>query len=90
MTVILTTVAGCAMHPAVFIGGLMKTKRCVYCANQYPIGRYELGYVTCLPCGSKHADTVVHTVVPMHKSNYVVVTNRDDLVGINSKGGLVK
>ena len=32
----------------------------------------------------------VYCVVPMHKSNYMVVTNRADLVGINSKGGLVK
>jgi len=26
----------------------------------------------------------------MHKSNYMLITNRDDLLGINNKGGLVK
>lgn len=30
------------------------------------------------------------TVVPMHKSNYFLCTNRDDLKGINNKGGLVR
>jgi len=31
-----------------------------------------------------------HTIVPMHKSNYVPITNREDLMGINNKGGLVR
>jgi len=26
----------------------------------------------------------------MHKSNYVPITNREDLMGINNKGGLVR
>jgi hypothetical protein len=29
-------------------------------------------------------------VAPMHKSNYMLITNTDDLVGLNNKGGLVK
>ena len=45
---------------------------------------------TCMACGEILAKQVKHTVVPMHKSNYMMVTNRDDLVGINNKGGLVK
>jgi hypothetical protein len=28
--------------------------------------------------------------VPMHKSNYVVVTDKNLLTGVNQKGGLVK
>jgi hypothetical protein len=28
--------------------------------------------------------------VPMHKSNYIACFNRDDLKGINNKGGLIK
>ena len=64
--------------------------KCVYCPNNIPVGRYDAGYITCLLCGDKQARTVKHTVVPMHKSNYVVITKRSDLVGINSKGGLVK
>jgi hypothetical protein len=30
------------------------------------------------------------TIVPMHKSNYIVVTNREDLKGINNKGGFYR
>ena len=29
-------------------------------------------------------------VAPMHKSNYLLITNRQDLAGLNNKGGLVK
>lgn len=29
-------------------------------------------------------------VVPMHKSNYIPVTNREDLKGINNKGGFYR
>jgi len=32
----------------------------------------------------------VHTVAPLHKSNYIVVTNRADLRGLNNKGGLYR
>ena len=30
------------------------------------------------------------TIAPMHKSNYMLITNLDDLRGINSKGGQVR
>ena len=29
-------------------------------------------------------------VAPLHKSNYVLVTNKQDLAGLNNKGGLVR
>jgi hypothetical protein len=29
-------------------------------------------------------------VAPMHKSNYMLITNRDLLAGLNNKGGLVR
>ncbi len=32
----------------------------------------------------------MYTVAPMHKSNYMLITNRDDLKGLNNKGGLIK
>ena len=64
--------------------------QCVYCIKQVPIKRHDIGYVTCLDCGDKQARSVKHTVVPMHKSNYVVVSNPRDLIGINTKGGLTK
>jgi hypothetical protein len=43
-----------------------------------------------MSCGDEVAKLVKRTVVPMHKSNYMLVTNRDDLIGINNKGGLVR
>jgi hypothetical protein len=29
-------------------------------------------------------------VAPLHKSNYMLITNRDLLAGLNNKGGLVR
>lgn len=52
--------------------------------------RYKAGFDTCLPCGEGEAQRVRHTVVPLHKSNYIVTTNRDDLKGINNKGGFYR
>lgn len=51
-----------------------------------------LGYKLCLFCGEEQAreDRRLWTVAPMHKSNYTLITNRADLVGLNNKGGLVK
>lgn len=52
--------------------------------------RAKLGYTTCLVCGEETARKRKHCIVPMHKSNYMVVTTREDLVGINNKGGQLK
>jgi hypothetical protein len=40
-----------------------------------------------MDCGEDISRKKRHTIVPMHKSNYVVLTNMDDLKGINNKGG---
>ena len=53
-----------------------------------PLQRYALGYRTCLTCGEKRARQTKHTIAPMHKSNYMLFTNLEDLKGINNKGGL--
>lgn len=66
----------------------MKTHYCVNCAEDVHHNRWTLGFKTCLPCGEVFARAVRHTIVPMHKSNYVPVFNQSDLVGINSKGGI--
>jgi len=58
--------------------------------EKVPYQRWKLGFSTCLPCGEEQAKAVKHTVAPLHKSNYMLFTNRQDLVGINNKGGLVK
>lgn len=52
--------------------------------------RWVLGYHTCMTCGDKIAKAVNHTIAPLHKSNYMVITNHVDLIGLNNKGGLVK
>ena len=58
--------------------------------DQYPTARWALGYTICKDCGDEIASRTVRTVVPMHKSNYFLCTNLEDLKGINNKGGLVK
>lgn len=60
---------------------------CVHCSDDVMPQRWRLGYHTCLPCGEAVAKQHKHTIVPMHKSNYVPIYNLKDLVGINSKGG---
>lgn len=65
---------------------------CISCGEQYFTERWSLGYRTCLLCGEE-ASVVARrdwTVAPMHKSNYMLITDRADLLGINNKGGLVK
>lgn len=64
---------------------------CLTCyAERIPPARAKLGYKTCLSCGDKQARAVKHTIAPMHKSNYMLFTNMEDLKGINNKGGLIK
>ena len=52
--------------------------------------RHKAGFDTCLPCGEREARQIKHTIVPMHKSNYVMLTDMDDLKGINNKGGFYR
>lgn len=61
--------------------------KCILCdAIVHPL-RIKAGINTCIHCGDKLAKQRKHCVVPMHKSNYIVVTNHDDLVRINNKSG---
>jgi hypothetical protein len=41
--------------------------------------------LTCMPCGEQLAKEVRHTIVPMHKGNYVKVTDMNDLKDLNPK-----
>jgi ribosomal protein L37AE/L43A len=63
---------------------------CVRCDTLYPRERAALGYQTCMRCGEELARNQTHTVAPMHKSNYMLITNRADLRGINNKGGFFR
>ena len=63
------------------------TTKCILCnAIVHPL-RIKAGINTCIHCGDKLAKQRTHCIVPMHKSNYIVVTDRDDLVRINNKSG---
>jgi len=59
------------------------------CGEEIVPQRSALGYRTCLPCGEVAAKEVKHCIVPMPKSNYIVVTDYTLLRGLNSshKGG---
>jgi len=61
---------------------------CRTCGDDIAPKRWALGHKLCLTCGEEHAKQRKHTIVPMHKSNYMLITDMDDLKGINNKGGL--
>ena len=57
---------------------------CVRCQiEEVATKRHEAGYITCLRCGEDDARRVKHCVVPMHKSNYVVVSDKSLLLCLN-------
>jgi len=63
---------------------------CIKCGDHVLHQRWALGYTTCLKCGEVDARNKKHTIAPMHKSNYMVITNKLDLQGLNNKGGNVR
>jgi len=63
---------------------------CVRCGEYITPQRVALGYTTCLSCGEAIAIQRKFTVAPMHKSNYILITDKDDLKGLNNKGGNVR
>lgn len=58
---------------------------CISCGDTFPPARQALGYNTCLECGDFAARAVRFTVAPLNKSNYVMVTNLDELKQLNPK-----
>ena len=58
--------------------------QCVRCGDDVDERRYKLGYHTCLFCGEEEAKHYKHCIVPMPKSNYIVVTDPTLLLGLNS------
>jgi hypothetical protein len=63
---------------------------CRVCGDEVASGRWDLGYRVCLVHGDEVAKARKFCVVPMHKSNYVAVFDRELLTGVNQKGGIVK
>ena len=47
--------------------------------------RLRLGYTTCMSCGEKAARAVKHTIAPLNKSNYIMVTDLTMLKQLNPK-----
>jgi len=56
---------------------------CKTCGEPVSPKRWSLGYRLCLSCGERQARQRKHTVVPMAKSNYIVVTDPQLLRGLN-------
>jgi hypothetical protein len=52
------------------------------CGEDIDHRRYKLGFRACLSCGEVKARRVRHTVAPLHKSAYFLVS-RADLKGLN-------
>ena len=63
---------------------------CARCGETYSAKRANVGYHLCLLCGEEDARSRRHTIAPMHKSNYMLISNPDDLKGLNNKGGLYR
>jgi len=58
------------------------TPHCRKCDEQYPTERWALGYKMCIPCAEQET-APVRTIVPMAKSNYILVTDLTLLKGLN-------
>jgi ribosomal protein L37AE/L43A len=57
--------------------------QCKLCGCSYSAERLSIGYAICMPCGDDLANKTRHTIVPMAKSNYIVVTDLTLLKGLN-------
>jgi len=55
---------------------------CRKCDEQYPTARWALGYKMCMPCAEQEI-APTRTIVPMAKSNYILVTDLTLLKGLN-------
>jgi len=58
---------------------------CLRCTNSIQKKRYDLGIRLCLTCGERESKRITRTIVPMHKGNYIPLSKREDLKGINAK-----
>lgn len=63
---------------------------CSRCGETYSGKRANAGYHLCMPCGEDDARSRRHTIAPMHKSNYMLISNPEDLKGLNNKGGFYR
>jgi ribosomal protein L37AE/L43A len=61
--------------------------QCKLCGCGYAAERLAIGYAICMPCGDDLATkaNTKRTVVPMNKSNYMMVTDMAILKQLNPK-----
>jgi predicted nucleic acid-binding Zn-ribbon protein len=58
---------------------------CTKCGDDYPQGRRNLGYTTCLECGDKQARLVTFTVMPAYSKGAYQLISREDVANTNPK-----
>ena len=57
---------------------------CRMCNKPYSPARQRLGILTCMVCGDAAAKQVKHTVAPLNKSNYMLLST-EELKQLNPK-----
>ena len=57
---------------------------CCYAVRVEP-QRARMARPTCMDCGEKIAQRVKHTVAPINKSNYMLISNTEELKQLNPK-----
>ena len=62
-----------------------KVYLCVVCGDKIDLARWKLGYKLCKPCGEAAARTKRHTIAPINKSNYMLITDLSQLKQLNPK-----
>jgi hypothetical protein len=61
-------------------------RTCLECGDTINPKRADLGYRTCIDCAEQTGTRApTRCVVPLNKSNYVLINNKDDLKGLNPK-----
>lgn len=55
------------------------------CGEKIDLRRYQLNYRECMACGEEKARKVTRPSAPISKSNYVLITNREQLKQLNPK-----
>ena len=58
---------------------------CVVCGDDVGYERWKLGYNLCKPCGEAAARNRKHTIAPINKSNYMLITDLSQLKQLNPK-----
>jgi hypothetical protein len=75
------------MAPSLMLSNGGLAVECKNCGGEFAIARFNLGYVLCPDCGEQAAKRARGgwCVVPMHKSNYMLVTDPEVLKQLNPK-----